>query len=150
MARELWSRVDEYLSELLVPSDDALHEALGTSAAAGLPEIQVSATQGKFLNLFAQVHGARSILELGTLGGYSTIWLARALPVDGRLVTIEADPQHADVARRNIAAAGLSSLVDVRTGPALEILPALEPEGLHPFDLIFIDADKPNTPAYFE
>ena len=146
MTQELWSQVDHYLGEVLVPADPALDSALAASKAAGLPEIAVAANQGKLLNLLARLAGARSILEIGTLGGYSTIWLARALPADGRLITLEADPKHAEVARANIAAAGFADVVDVRLGKALDTLPSVE----GPFDLVFIDADKPNTPHYFE
>lgn len=149
MSQELWERVDDFLSDLLAPQDPALQAALEESRKAGLPEIQVSSNQGKLLFLLAQLQQARSILELGTLGGYSTIWLARALPSGGRLISLEANAHHADTARRNIAAAGLAPLVEIRTGPALELLPILENEGLGPFDLIFIDADKANTPEYF-
>ena len=146
MTQELWSQVDDYLGEVLVPADPALDAALAASKAAGLPEIAVAPNQGKLLNLLARLAGARSILEIGTLGGYSTIWLARALPADGRLITLEADPKHAEVARANIAAAGFADVVDVRLGKALDTLPSVE----GPFDLVFIDADKPNTPHYFE
>jgi predicted O-methyltransferase YrrM len=150
MTQELWSQVDHYLGEVLVPADPALDAALdaalAASKAAGLPEIAVAPNQGKLLNLLARLAGARSILEIGTLGGYSTIWLARALPADGRLITLEADPKHAEVARANIAAAGFADVVDVRLGKALDMLPSVE----GPFDLVFIDADKPNTPHYFE
>jgi predicted O-methyltransferase YrrM len=146
MTQELWSQVDHYLGEVLVPADPALDAALAASKAAGLPEIAVAPNQGKLLNLLARLAGARSILEIGTLGGYSTIWLARALPADGRLITLEADPKHAEVARANIAAAGFADVVDVRLGKALDTLPSVE----GPFDLVFIDADKPNTPHYFE
>jgi predicted O-methyltransferase YrrM len=138
--------VDKYLVEQLVPSDPALDAALASSKDAGLPEIAVAPNQGKFLNLVARIAGARSILEIGTLGGYSTIWLARALPPDGRLITLEANPKHAEVARANIGAAGFADVVDVRLGPAMETLPSVQ----GPFDLIFIDADKPNIPHYFE
>ncbi|MEH1983708.1 MAG: O-methyltransferase [Nostoc sp.] len=134
---------------MLVPSDPALDTALQTSAAAGLPPQNVSPNQGKLLLLLAQIQGARSILEIGTLGGYSTIWLARALPSDGRLITLEADPKHAEVARANIAHAGLSKLVDLRLGQALSTLPQIAAENQGPFDLIFIDADKPSNPEYF-
>jgi predicted O-methyltransferase YrrM len=138
--------VDKYLVEQLVPSDPALDAALASSKDAGLPEIAVAPNQGKFLNLVARIAGARSILEIGTLGGYSTIWLARALPPDGRLITLEANPKHAEVARANIGAAGFADVVEVRLGPAMETLPSVQ----GPFDLIFIDADKPNIPHYFE
>jgi len=147
--QELWTAVDRYFSELLSPPDAVLDAALKASAAAGLPEIQVSANQGKLLHLLARLQGARSILEIGTLGGYSTIWLARALPKDGRLVTLEAEPKHAEVARSSIARAGLGSIVEVRLGRALDILPQLAAEKPRPFDLVFIDADKPSIPEYF-
>jgi predicted O-methyltransferase YrrM len=138
--------VDDYLGEVLVPPDPALTAARAASTAAGLPEIAVAPNQGKLLNLLARLAGARSILEIGTLGGYSTIWLARALPEGGRLITLEADPKHAEVARANIKGAGLAEVVDVRLGTALDTLPSLD----GPFDLVFIDADKPNIPHYFE
>jgi predicted O-methyltransferase YrrM len=150
MSEELWTAVDRYFSDLLIPTDPGLEAALTTSAAAGMPAINVSPNQGKLLHLLARVIGARSIMEIGTLGGYSTIWLARALPPDGRLVTLEANPKHAAVARDNIARAGLADVVDVRLGKALETLPRLAAEGLGPFDLTFIDADKPGTTDYFD
>jgi predicted O-methyltransferase YrrM len=146
MTQERWSQVDDYLGEVLVSSDSALDAARAASTAAGLPDIAVAPNQGKLLNLLARLIGARSILEIGTLGGYSAIWLARALPESGRLITLEADPKHAEVARANIRAAGLADVVDVRLGAALDTLPSLE----GPFDLVFIDADKPNIPHYFE
>ncbi|KZB81380.1 O-methyltransferase [Amycolatopsis regifaucium] len=146
MSQQLWSEVDEYLSGVLVPSDPALEAALKASEEAGLPSIAVAPNQGKLLNLLARMIGARSILEIGTLGGYSTIWLARALPPQGELVTLEFDPKHAAVARENIGRAGLGGLVDVRVGKALDLLPSVE----GPIDLAFIDADKVNNPAYFE
>jgi predicted O-methyltransferase YrrM len=149
MSQEQWSAVDRYICDMLVPPDPALAAALETSAAAGLPSINVTPNQGKLLQLLARVQGARAILEVGTLGGYSTIWLARALPEGGRLVTLESDPKHAEVARGNIAKAGLSGVVEIRLGPALETLPQLASEGLGPFDLTFIDANKPSTPEYF-
>jgi predicted O-methyltransferase YrrM len=148
MNQQQWTTVDHYLTDLFVKPDRALELALADSKAAGLPEISVTAPQGKLLQLLAQMRGARRILELGTLGGYSTIWLGRALPADGRLVTLESDPKHAEVARANIARAGLSGIVELRLGPALETLPQLVAEGCAPFDLIFIDADKPNYPNY--
>jgi len=148
VSQEHWTAVDRYLTELLAPSDPVLDEALTASARAGLPPHEVTPTQGQLLLLLAQLRGARAILELGTLGGYATIWLARALPEDGRLVTLEADTAYADVARANIARAGLAELVDVRVGPALETLPALAAEGLGPFDLVFLDADKAGNPDY--
>lgn len=146
----LWSAVDRYLVDAIIPTDAALQAAVEATEAAGLPAISVSANQGKFLSLLATIRGARNILEIGTLGGYSAIWLARALPANGRLVTLEADPKHAEVARSNIARAGLAALVDVRVGLALDTLPRLEQEGNESFDLVFIDADKANIPAYFE
>src|SRR5262245_22977592 len=149
MTQEQWTAVDRYFTDLLVPSDPALDEALRASAAAGLPSINVSPNQGKLLQLLARVQGARTILEIGTLGGYSTIWLARALPAGGRLITLEADPLHADVARAKIARAGLADVVELRLGPAQETLPQLAAEKRGPFDLTFIDADKPSYPDYF-
>jgi predicted O-methyltransferase YrrM len=145
-----WTDVDRYLVDLLVPSDPALDAALQASADAGMPPINVAPNQGKLLHLLARLRGAHTMLEIGTLGGYSTIWLARALPPDGRLITLEADPQHAAIARINIARAGLADVVDVRVGQALDTLPQLAAEALAPFDLVFIDADKENTEAYLE
>jgi len=139
-----WEQVDEYVSERLIEPDAALAAALADSEAAGLPPIAVSAPQGKFLRLLARIHGARSVLEIGTLGGYSTIWLAGALPADGLLVTLEVDPEHAEVARGNVARAGFGHLVEILVGPALTTLPTLT----GPFDLVFIDADKKNNPDY--
>ena len=141
--------VDEYVAGLLAPHDEALEAALRASEDAGLPAIQVSPAQGKLLYLLAKSTGAKQILEFGTLGGYSTIWLARALPAGGRLITLEAEPLNAEVAGRNIDGAGLGDLVDLRVGPALDQLPQLEAEGAGPFDLTFIDADKIHTPDYF-
>jgi predicted O-methyltransferase YrrM len=149
MTQERWTAVDRYITDFLVPHDAALEGALEASAAAGLPAIQVSAAQGKLLHLLARIGGARSILEIGTLGGYSTIWLARALPAGGRLITLESEATHAAVARANIARAGLDGVVDVRLGRALETLPQLLSEGRGPFDLVFIDADKPSNAEYF-
>jgi predicted O-methyltransferase YrrM len=149
MNEKLWTEVDRYFTELLVPSDPTLEATLKASAKAGLPQFNVAPNQGKLLYLLARLQGARSILEIGTLGGYSTIWMARALPADGRLITLEADPKHAQVARANIARAGLSGIVSVRLGQALDTLSRLAAEGLGPFDLIFIDADKANIPDYF-
>lgn len=148
MTQDRWSAVDEYLCEQLVPADEVLESALRAIAAAGLPEISVSPTQGKMLNLLARAQGARRILEIGTLGGYSAIWLARALPPDGHLVTLEADTRHAEVARENLALAGLADLTEVRVGRAQETLPHLIAAGAGPFDLVFIDADKPGYPGY--
>jgi predicted O-methyltransferase YrrM len=149
MAQDQWTAVDEYVSGLLAPHDDALDAALRASEEAGLPAIQVSPPQGKLLQLLAQTLGARTILEFGTLGGYSTIWLGRALPADGRLITLEADPRYAEVARESIERAGLDDIVELRVGLALETLPQLDAEGAGPFDLTFIDADKASTPDYF-
>ncbi|MBP5977352.1 O-methyltransferase [Brasilonema sp. CT11] len=149
MTQEQWTAVDRYITDLFVPPDAALDATLQTSAAAGLPPHNVSPNQGKLLLLLAQIQRARTILEIGTLGGYSTIWLARSLPADGRLITLEADPKHAEVARANIAHAGLSDVVELRLGRALDTLPQLVAEGSDPFDLIFIDADKPRNPDYF-
>ena len=149
MSQEKWTTVDRYLSDVLAPSDPALEAALRESSAAGLPSIQVTATQGKLLSLLARALGARSILEIGTLGGYSAIWLARALLPGGRLITLEADPKHAEVARGNLARAGLNGNAEVRLGRALDSLPRLAEEKCGPFDLIFIDADKANIPNYF-
>ena len=149
MTKELWTDVDRYLTAHLVPPDAALDAALATSATAGLPEIAVSPNHGKLLHLLAKIQGARKILEIGTLGGYSTIWLARALAPGGHLITLENDPRHADVARANLGNAGLGRIVQVRVGAALDTLPQLVAEGRGPFDLIFIDADKVNTPSYF-
>lgn len=149
MTDDTWSAVDRYISDRLIPDDAALQAALEASAAAGLPDIQVSACQGKLLQLLVRMHGARRVLELGTLGGYSTLWLAGGLPADGRLITVEFDEKHAAVARTNIARAGFAKNVEVRVGPALAILPQIAAEEAGPFDLIFIDADKENYPEYF-
>lgn len=143
-----WTAVDRYLTGLLVAADPALEATLVANSAAILPPLDVSPLQGKFLHLLARLSGARNILEIGTLGGYSTIWLARALPADGRLISLEASPRHAAVARANIARSGLAHLVDVRIGRALDILPIITSQGLGPFDLVFIDADKVNNPRY--
>jgi predicted O-methyltransferase YrrM len=149
MSQQTWTAVDHYLDDVLVGHDAALDAALRESAEAALPPINVAPTQGKLLNLLARSIGARSILEIGTLGGYSTIWLARALPADGRLITLEIDRRHAEVARANIARAGLEQRVEVRVGRALDALAQLGEQAAGPFDLFFIDADKPNIPAYF-
>ncbi|WP_433936206.1 O-methyltransferase [Sorangium cellulosum] len=149
MAQEQWSAVDRYITDLLVPADAALDGALETSAAADLPAINVAPNQGKLLHLLARIQGARAILEIGTLGGYSTIWLAWALPAGGRLITLESNPKHAEVARANLERAGLADVVELRLGRALDTLPALAAEGGGPFDFIFIDADKPSNPDYF-
>ncbi|AIJ25459.1 O-methyltransferase [Amycolatopsis methanolica] len=145
MSQDVWSAVDDYVDRTLIPADPVLDDARAAAADAGLPPIAVSPAQGKLLHLLARMHGARSILEIGTLGAYSTIWLARALPPDGRLVTLEADRKHAQVAENNLDAAGFGEVVEVKVGKALDTLPSVE----GPFDLIFIDADKPNNPEYF-
>jgi predicted O-methyltransferase YrrM len=144
-----WSAIDEFVAGTLVGHDEELEAALEAAEAAGLPSIQVSPPQGKLLQLLARLQGAERILEFGTLGGYSTILLARALPDGGRLISLEANPEYAEVARRSIERAVLSDRVEIRVGPALETLPSLEEEGAGPFDLVFIDADKVNTPNYF-
>jgi predicted O-methyltransferase YrrM len=149
MDQATFAAVDAFVEETLVAHDEALQGALDAAAAAGLPQIQVSPPQGKLLQMLARLQGARTVLEFGTLGGYSTILLARALPEGGRLVTLEANAEYAEVARGSIEGAGLGAVVDLRIGPALEALPALEEEGAGPFDLTFIDADKVNTPNYF-
>ncbi|MGW2284120.1 O-methyltransferase [Streptomyces phaeochromogenes] len=150
---QLWHDVDDYFTGLLAPPDEALTDALNDSDAAGLPHINVAPPQGKLLHLLAVIQGATRILEIGTLGGYSTIWLARALPEDGRLITLEYSERHAEVARRNLARAGLDKITEVRVGPALDSLAKLADEGdgnPAPFDLVFIDADKVNNPRYVE
>lgn len=149
MSSQDWSAVDSYISARLVGADAPLEAALAANAAAGLPAIDVSPPQGKLLHILARSIGARRILEVGALGGYSTIWLARALPEGGRLVTLELEQKHADVAAANLAYAGLAERVDIRVGPALDTLPALVAEAAGPFDLVFIDADKPNNANYF-
>ena len=149
MTQDQWSAVDSYLSDLIVRPEPALGAALMASAGAGLPSIAVSAPQGKFLMLLAKMMGARNILEIGTLGAYSTIWMARALPAGGRLITLENDAKHAEVAASNIERAGLSGTIELRLAPAIETLPRLVAEGRGPFDFIFIDADKPGIPDYF-
>lgn len=145
MSQNTWTAVDEYFNKHIVRPDGALAAALAASRAAGLPDIAVSAPQGKLLNLLARAMGARRILEIGTLGGYSAIWLARSLPPGGRLISLECSPKHAEVARANLAGAGLSAVAEVRVGPGLELLPELA----GPFDFFFIDADKPGYPDYF-
>jgi predicted O-methyltransferase YrrM len=148
-AKQLWTAVEQYLNDSVVRPDPILESVLEAAAAAGLPQISVSAGEGKLLHLLARIRGASSILEIGTLAGYSTIWMARALPVGGKLVTLESEPLHASVARANLARAGLGHLVDLRLGPAVETLPSLAAERKK-FDLIFIDADKAGIPQYFE
>src|ERR1700757_5113977 len=150
MGQELWEAVDKFLDTMLIPQDSSLDDALAAAAAAKLPAIQVSSVQGKFLHLLARIQGARNILEIGTLGGYSTIWMARALPPGGHLLTLEADAKHAAVARANFVRAGLASVIELRFGPALDTLPRVATEGRGPFDLTFIDADKFTMAEYFE
>ncbi|MGW1653101.1 O-methyltransferase [Streptomyces atratus] len=143
-----WTEVEDYFNGLLVGPDEALDAAVGAGGGAGLPAIQVAANQGKLLNLLARLQGARTVLEVGTLGGYSTIWLARALPEGGKVVTLEADPAYAEIARTNIERAGLADVVEIRVGRALDTLPELAAQGYGPFDVVFIDADKPSNPDY--
>ncbi len=150
MSNDQWALVDSYIVDRLMPVDPVLEAALAANAAAGLPAHDVSPAQGKFLHLIARMIGARRILEIGTLGGYSTIWLARALPPDGRVVTLEADPLHAKIALSNLERAGLGDRIDLCIGPALKTLPGIEADRPGPFDLIFIDADKTNNPGYLE
>ena len=145
MSQKTWTAVDDYLNDRIVHPDEALAAALAASRVAGLPEIAVSAPQGKLLNLLARVMGARRILEIGTLGGYSAIWLARSLPPDGRLISLEYSPTHAEVARSNLARAGLAAVSEVKVGPGVDLLPTLSA----PFDFFFIDADKTGYPDYF-
>ena len=145
-----WDAVDAYFADLLLPSDSVLDQALAESAAAGLPEIAVAPNQGALLGFLVRLMGARKILEIGTLGGYSSIWFGRALPPGGRLITPEIEPERVELARRNIANAGLPEVVEVRQGRRLDLLPVIEQAGEGPFDLIFIDADKPSNPDYFE
>lgn len=149
MSENTWTEIDAWFEQRLGKPDPVLDAAVEASVAGGLPNIQVAPNQGALLGMLAKLMGAFRILEIGTLGGYSTIWLARALPEGGRLVTLEAEKKHADVARANIARAGFSHVVDLRLGPALETLPSIEEEHLGPFDLVFIDADKANIPDYF-
>jgi predicted O-methyltransferase YrrM len=149
VTEERWAAVDRYITHLLAPQDDVLDAAIRDSATAGLPPINVTPNQGKLLHLLAKLQGARNILEIGTLGGYSTIWLARALPPDGHLTTLEIEPKHAEVARKNVSRAGLSDIVEVRLGDALDTLQRLATKGSGPFDLTFIDADKPRISDYF-
>jgi predicted O-methyltransferase YrrM len=150
VSQDQWTAVDQYINDLVIPSDPELDAALEASAAAGLPPISVTPAQGKLLHLLARMLGARRILEIGTLAGYSTIWLARALPADGRVITLESDPKHAGIARANFARAGLTDRIDVRLGAALDTLPRLAENGEGPFDFIFIDADRANLSDYFD
>jgi predicted O-methyltransferase YrrM len=146
---EQWAAVDRYIGEILIPPDEALDAALRASVEAGLPPINVAPNQGKFLHLLARIQGARSILEIGTLAGYSTIWLARALPAGGRVTTLELEPKHAEVARKNFTRAGLTERIDLRLGRAADTLAQLVAKGAGPFDLVFIDADKASIAEYF-
>jgi predicted O-methyltransferase YrrM len=149
MDQETFAAVDAFVEATIVPADDSLRGALDAAAAAGLPAIQVSPPQGRLLQILARLQGAKTVLEFGALGGYSTILLARALAEGGRVISLEANGEYAEVARGSIERAGLGEAVEIRVGPALEALPALEEEGAGPFDLTFIDADKVNTPNYF-
>ncbi|HVB13446.1 MAG TPA: O-methyltransferase [Candidatus Dormibacteraeota bacterium] len=150
MSTEQWTAVDRYISDLLIPADPVMDSVLEASRLAGLPPINVAPNQGKLLYLLARIQGARSILEVGTLGGYSTIWLARALPAEGKLVTLELEPRHAEVAQANFELAGLSDRVTVRVGRAVDSLDEMVSAGGGPFDLVFIDADKPSNSDYFQ
>ena len=150
MSAELWADVDTYIVDKLVKEDASLAAALAANTAAGLPAMDVSAAQGKFLSLMVRITGARRILELGTLGGYSTIWMAKALPDDGRLVTLEYEPHHAAVARKNIDSAGIGDKVTIHVGAAVDTLPIVATDNTVPFDFIFIDADKPSNPIYLD
>ena len=150
LPQDLWPAVDSYLSATLLPRDPILDAALNSSAEAGLPPIAVTPTLGKFLHLLARIINAKKILEVGTLGGYSTIWLARALPPTGRVITLEYDPKHAEIAQKNFRLAGLEKIIELRVGKALDTLPEIAAADPAPFDLIFIDADKQNNPAYFQ
>jgi len=148
--QDVWTAVDGYFGDLLIARDEKLDTALAANQKAGLPAIDVSRLQGKFLELLVRISGARRILEIGTLGGYSTIWLARGLPEGGRIVTLEFDPHHAEVARANLEHAGVLDRVDLRVGRAIDTLPKLENTADSPFDLIFIDADKESYPEYLD
>lgn len=150
MTHELFGSVDNYINALLAPHDEALAAAERSILESGIPQISVSANQGKFLQVLAKLSRAKKILEVGTLGGYSTIWMARALPPGGKIVTLEVEPKHADVARKNFERAGLSNVIDIRLGKAIDIMPTLKGSGDAPFDMIFIDADKPPYTEYFQ
>jgi predicted O-methyltransferase YrrM len=150
MDQQMFERVDSYISGLLAPEDEVLQQTIKSLDEAGMPQISISANQGKFLQIIALMCNAKKILELGTLGGYSTIWLARVLPDDGKIVTVEFDPHHASIARKNIEKAGLSDKVDLRVGKASDAMVQLKEAGETSFDLIFIDADKPPYKEYFE
>ena len=147
--QEQWAAVDRYISEVLIPPDSALEAALAASVDAGLPPINVAPNQGKLLQLLARIQGARRILEIGTLGGYSTIWLARALPAGGRIVTLELEPKHAEVAQANFVRAGVSDRIEIRVGRAIDTLAQIAAERPAPFDFVFIDADKASIAEYF-
>src|SRR5271170_2881051 len=149
MTQRVWTAVDDYINRLLIAQDEGLEEAVRSSEAVGLPSIQVSPAQGKLLNLLVRVSGAARALEIGTLGGYSTIWMARALPPTGRLITLELSPKHAAVARTNFQRAGVAEKIELRQGPALDSLSQMAAEKVAPFDFIFIDANKSNMPEYF-
>ena len=146
----MWAEVDRYICETIPHNDQALDAAVKANAAAGLPAIDVSAPQGKLLHVLALASGAKRVLEIGTLGGYSTIWLARAVPADGRVVTLEFSPKHAEVARKNLDAAGVGAKVEICVGAAVDSLEKMAAEGVAPFDLVFIDADKKSNPAYVQ
>ncbi len=150
MSEKLWSDVDDYIVQRLVPEDAVMDAVLAANSAGGLPAIDVSAAQGRFLELLVSMTGAKKVLEIGTLGGYSTLWMARALPPGGRIVTLEFSPRHAEVAKANFARAGATDKIELRVGAALDSLPGVEEDGLAPFDLVFIDADKPNNPGYLD
>ncbi len=150
MSEALWTDVDTFIADKLVQEDASLEAALAANAAAGLPTMDVSAAQGKFLNLMVRITGSRRVLELGTLGGYSTIWMAKALPAGGQLVTLEYDPSHATVAPRNIDTAGVGDKVTIHVGAAVDTLPLVAAQHSEPFDFIFIDADKPSNPIYLD
>ncbi len=150
MTKDVWEAVDKYFEEMLIPHDSSLDDALAAASAENLPAIQVSSVQGKLLHLLARIMSARNILEIGTLGGYSTIWMARALPEGGRIITLEADPKHVEVAQKNFARAGVENKVELRLGKALDTLPKVAADGRGPFDMFFIDANKSNMPEYFE
>lgn len=146
----LWTAIDRYLGDLLAPSDEKLDSAIEANRKARLPAIDVSPLLGKFLHILVQMTKAKRVLEIGTLGGYSTIWMARALPRGGRIISLEFSLRHAEIARANLRRAGLLKRVDIRVGPALESLPKLKASGAGPFDFIFIDADKENNPHYLQ
>jgi predicted O-methyltransferase YrrM len=150
MSQELWTAVEKYFNEMAVGSDAALDAAAAAAEAAQLPPVSVTPAYGKLLHLLARAVGAKRILEIGTLAGYSTIWLARAIPSDGRVITLERNPTHADIARANVTRAKLADRVDIRIGAALDTLPQLARDREAPFDFIFIDADRPNVAEYFE